>query len=356
LSASVDPAALGLAVVQNAWMQTLDTEHCDFTQTWEQAGGDSLATLHLLLRLERVFGRKLPFDMMRPEMRASDLAALLLNVPHAPAAPTTRSALTASLPLVHLMPGLFGDEPRLATFRRALAGRIRFHVVALPEVGAPAVILGDMQRTGALAARDIQARQPTGAILLAGYSFGGCVAMEAARALAAAGRDIALLAILDAPFGRAAEGTTRTVRQCLRPTAIKFSVGRWACSWDAGRRAWLRLVKPLGLSAEIAAKRFVWLVFRERARHRWAPAVLDVDTWLAVSAQQAPKTLSIWQRLCGRLRIVHLPGAHLDIFQPPAIATLIPAFEDAVRTAHARRRSPMRTGDRSAVGAAVTLL
>lgn len=331
VSAHSDPA--DVAAVQKAWMQALDTERCDFTQTWEEAGGDSLATLHLLLRIERAFGRKLSFDMMRPQMRVSELAALLRQQPPAP---------TDTLPLVHLVPGVFGDEPRLARFRQALAGRISFDVVVLPDVREAATILGDMQRTGAFVARDIQARQPTGSILLAGFSFGGCVAFETARELLAAGREIAFLGILDAPFGRAAEGTASTTSQRIGPTTTRFTKRRWLCSWDAGRRAGLSLIRPFGLSAQITAYKSVYLMFRERALQRWSPAVLEVNAWLAVSAQHAPQTLSIWQSLCARLRIVHLPGAHLDIFDAPAAGALIPAFEQAVRTAHAQMRAAVR--------------
>jgi thioesterase domain-containing protein len=197
-------------------------------------------------------------------------------------------------------------------------------------------------RIATLAAREIQGRQPAGPIMLADYSFGGCVAFETARALAAAGRDIALLAILDAPFGGAADGSTRTMKQYLGPMTIRLAVTRWACSWDAGRRAWLSLVERLGLFAEIASKQYVYLAFLDHARNRWLPATLDVDTWLAVSTQFAPRTLPIWRRLCLRLRVLHVPGAHLNLFQAPALDVLIPAFEEVVRTTLARMPSAMR--------------
>jgi thioesterase domain-containing protein len=330
MSAAVHADPKSLTAVTEAWKQALQTEQCDFTQSWEEAGGDSLATLHLLLLIERALGRKLTFDMLRPEMHASDLVALLRDEPLTP---------TDGRPLVHLLPGLFGDEPRLARFRRVLAGRISFNVVPVPNLRQSAAILGDTVRTAALAASEIQARQPAGAIMLAGYSFGGCVACETARALAAAGREIALLAVLDAPFGRSAEGSKRTLRQRLGPKTISLVVTRWMCSWNAGRRACLSQLERIGLAAEIAVKQYVYLAFVDHAMNRWSPATLEVDTWLAISAQYAPKTMAIWQRLCPRLRVVHIPGAHLDIFQSPALEVLIPAFAEAVRTTQSRMQS-----------------
>ncbi len=53
-------------------------------------------------------------------------------------------------------------------------------------------------RMAARYAREIRAIQPAGAILLGGWSLGGIIAFETARQLAAAGEDIALLAIIDA--------------------------------------------------------------------------------------------------------------------------------------------------------------
>ena len=327
------PDEAALVKLRKAWKEALNTEQCDFTQTWEEAGGDSLATLHLLLRIERAFGLKVTFDQMQPQMRINDLAAVLM----APAIAVDH------LPLVHLVPGLFGDEPRLARFRQALAGRVGFHVITMQGVCHAATTLRDVVRTASICARDIQVRQPTGPIMLAGFSFGGCVAFETARALLDSGREVALLGLFDAPFGRAADGTRRSIGECLRPWALLYAVGARVCSWDSGRRLVLSIIRRFGPVAEIEANKFVFLILREFARHRWVPVALDVDTWLAVSAQYAPKTLSIWRRLCKRLRVVSLPGAHLDIFQTPAADKLVPAFDEAVQEAHARIRLAQRS-------------
>jgi thioesterase domain-containing protein len=181
--------------------------------------------------------------------------------------------------------------------------------------------------------------------MLAGYSFGACVAYEAAQALMAAGRDVTLLGILDGPFGRAVVGMRITMRHW--PKEIKHALALWGFSWDAGRRAMLRLVRRFGVSAEIVAKRSVYLAFRKLAVNRWSPAPIGVETLLAVSDEMGPRTLSIWQRMCTSLRVVQLPGDHVDIFHAPASDRLLPVFEDAVRAAHARTRTASRIDDPS---------
>ncbi|MGH8231253.1 MAG: alpha/beta fold hydrolase [Steroidobacteraceae bacterium] len=333
----IDPALL--ATLQQAWMQALDSTRCDFADSWEEAGGDSLATLQLLLHIEQLFGRTLSYEELAPDMHVQDLAALLTREAAVPA---------SSLPLVHLVPGLFGDEPRLAILRRALADSIHFNLVELPGMSESAAILSDVALTGAFVAGTIQRQQPEGPLLLAGFSFGACAAFEAARVLSAAGREIALLGLFDAPVGLAAEGKKRARWRWFGPRTLLLSAIRCAASWNAARRSLMVFMQRRGLPAWLAAYKFLCEAYRQQATEFWSPAPLDVNTWLAVSDELAPRTLPTWQRLCSRLRVVALPGMHLDIFYAPAKDILIPAFRGAVHAA----RSGSRRAERESIAVA----
>ncbi|HEY3731003.1 MAG TPA: thioesterase domain-containing protein [Steroidobacteraceae bacterium] len=323
------PDPVLLKQLQQLWMQALDTTQCDFADSWEEAGGDSLATLQLLLHIELAFARTLSYEELAPDMHVQDLTALLM-----------RAALTpvADLPRVHLVPGMFGDEPRLAILRRALADSIRFNLVELPGMMESAAMLRDIARTGAYVARAIQQQQPSGPILLAGFSFGACVAYEAAQVLTAAGREIGLLGLFDGPLGLAANGKKRPLWRWFGPYTVLLSATRWAASWNAGRRALLWLLQRCGLAPWLAVYKFLCVAYRQQATEFWSPTSLNVNTWLAVSAELAPITLAAWRRLCARLRVVSLPGKHLDIFYTPAADMLIPAFRGAVDAVHAKLR------------------
>src|SRR5439155_1645301 len=93
-------------------------------------------------------------------------------------------------PPVFLIPPIFGDEPNLADFRRSLSEHVWLQTLELPDLGCPASLLSDMVTTGHFVATEIARRLPQGDILLAGYSFGGCVAIEAAALLVAQGRQL----------------------------------------------------------------------------------------------------------------------------------------------------------------------
>jgi thioesterase domain-containing protein len=271
----------------------------------------------------------LSYEELAPDMHVQDLAALLMRAAAAP---------VADLPQLHLVPGMFGDEPRLAILRRALADSIHFNLIDLPGMTESAAVLRDIARTGALIARAIQQQQPSGPILLAGFSFGACAAYEAARLLKAAGREIAWLGLLDGPVGLAANGKKRPLWRWFGPYTVLLSATRWAASWNAGRRGLLWLLQRCGLAPWLATYKFLCVAYRQQATEFWSPPPLDVDTWLAVSAELAPITLAAWRRLCPRLRVVSLPGKHLDIFYSPAGDILIPAFRGALDAVHSKRR------------------
>jgi thioesterase domain-containing protein/acyl carrier protein len=313
------------ALVTEAWQQVLQIKNFDSAQSWQDAGGDSLGILQLLLKIERRCGCVLSFDMINPAMRVGELVALIQRGPQAQA---------AALPIVHLLPGFYGDEPSLASFRRALQGTLAFNLVEVADLNEPAALIKDMQQIGRLAALAIERSQPSGPIVLAGYSFGGSVAYEAARSLLNSGREVALLGLFDTKFGVAATGIARTPAQ-LRIWKRR-SMLRSALSCDLARASILSAFNRLPWSFEYRIRRYLLRLFREETLHSWSPSPLEVATFLAVSQEYEAKTLGIWRWLCPHLSVVRLPGDHTDIFQAPASVLLIPAFEHHVRAANAK--------------------
>ena len=313
------------ALVTEAWRQVLKIKQYDPAQSWQDAGGDSLGILQLLLKLERKCGCVLSFDMINPEMRVCEIVALIKQGPRVQA---------TAVPLVHLLPGFLGDEPSLASFRRALQGRMTFNLLDIADLHEPAAVLKDMHQIGRLAALAIERRQPSGPVVLAGYSFGGSVAYEAARSLITSGREVALLAIFDTKFGVAATGVARTTAQSR--SWKRRAMLRSALSWDFARTSILSGLKRLPWSVEHRIRRYLFRLFREDTLHSWSPSPLGVETFLAVSEEYEARTLPIWRWLCERLCVTRLPGEHIDIFQGPAAAFLIPAFGDHVHSVSAK--------------------
>ncbi len=345
----VDPTMFD--VVRKAWMETLPSQPFDPDQAWEEAGADSLASLHLLLKLERSLGRRLSFDLITPEMTAAGLARLLQR--------DGGNLTDASGPSIFLLPGIFGDEPVLADFRRCFAERLRFELVHPPTLQSRAALLGTMTELGRFAASEIARRQPKGDLLLAGHSFGGVVAFDAARHLIAAGRRVVFLGLLDAGVDismfeprREAAGPTNLRGQLGRlPGRILYSMHRTTKSlagvvgeWDMGRAACIAVTQRVWPGKIVGVRKALLRHLAIKAVRGWEPtpfevqACQDMHVLLATSEQFAPVNTAKWKQVCPGLRVVALRGDHAEVLAPASRAKLIPAFEEAVLAACARQR------------------
>src|SRR5918993_1427676 len=100
-------------------------------------------------------------------------------------------------PQVFLLPGIFGDEPRLADFRAALTGRVAFELLDYPDIDRPSTEIRDFDSIVARTVQRIRSLQPSGEVHIAGYSFGGLIGFAAACRLGAEGHRVGLPALLD---------------------------------------------------------------------------------------------------------------------------------------------------------------
>ncbi len=308
------------SAVRTAWREALADSPDDPALAWAEAGGDSLATLHLVYRLEQLLGRALSFELVQPEMRPHELVAALGEAVRTP---------SGDAPCVFLLPGQYGDEPSLAAFRLGFAGRLRFEVIPSPGLDTPAAVLGNLAAIGRQAAAAIDALQPSGPLLLAGYSFGGSVAVEAAAALVAAGRNVALVAVLDAAFGSMPRGST--LRRQLR-----LGVGKAALrivSFDGARRLGLTVADWLTPRRALTIRRLVLRRFRTEARLRWQPLPAQTRAFVAISDEFAPHTADRWPQLFADCEMLRLPTTHHGLIRGDAVAPLSVAFERAVMAA-----------------------
>ena len=322
------PAAL-LDAVWRAWTEILPGPH-DPASTWIEAGGDSLMTLHLLLGLERALGRKLSFDTIDPDMTAAELARALHSEPcGAPGLPPPIN--------VFLIPGIFGDEPRLAAFRRSFEGRLAFQLIDPNDLAMSAALLADLPASGRFVAAAIDKVQADGELLLAGYSLGGIIALEASRHLVAQGRKVALLVILDSALEAQPPEPLRADRWLLRRLGSRDALRPWL----------LAAIRRLRPGKVLPARRQLLHHLRSKAMLRWQPAPVAAPVLLVASDDASAAMVDAWRDLGSEVEVVRMAATHHTLFDAPVLGLLTPAFERAVR----ERLSGMPTS-RSARGAA----
>ena len=349
--------APALQAVQQAWRSTLGRRALEDNLSFQEAGGDSLKLMQLVLWLETLLDRRLPLDLFTQDMRVAEVAAALQQT-----AVSSEATEADWRPRVCLFPGLDGDEPRLAQFRSGLQQSIRFTLIEYPD-------WPDMVRCGydfaALvnaAVSQITAHEPSGRLLLAGYSFGGDVAFGAALRLRELGRDVGFLGILDTDLERVTEAAAayrqhpplQRVRQWLGeiaydrlhagPAFLLSKCMREVIGLERSLRYADRWRPLLPQRLGFAFDRRTRLILRVHARWRWHATVsrreLDVPTVLfrsAVHSAEATPDLG-WRLRCQALQVIDVDGNHHTMLDAPHRTMLCDRFAEAVR--HAAAQTP----------------
>jgi acetoacetyl-CoA synthetase len=164
-------------------------------------GGDSLVALSLLLHIEEQTGQTLPVTALYDAPTIAGLTEWLVS-----GATTGRDPALVELrptkkphagPPLFLLHGLGGSVMILRALARRIGGERAVWGIEAVGLDGTCKPLEDVLEMAEDAVRKIRGIAPRGPYLLAGYSFGGLVALEIARKLAAEGEQIGLLAMLD---------------------------------------------------------------------------------------------------------------------------------------------------------------
>ncbi len=205
---------------------------------------------------------------------------------------------------------------------------------------------------------------PAGPYLLLGWSFGGLVAYELARRLAAAGREVALLAILDAapvvraaPAGDAAGGApdrplldaadllADELRGVLPVTAAEIR------ALPASERLPLLFARaraagtlPPGFDAAHAQRLLDTFQAHQLAARSYRPAPYEGRLTLirAAGPASAPPAAGArrdptlgWGRLAAAVEVHEVPGEHETMVLPPQVAAVAERLRRCLSTAPA---------------------
>lgn len=313
-------------------------------QTLDYVGADSMATLLFIMELERLLERKVSFDLIQPDVTLRDLSRALQG--------PTQAGSDRAPARIFLLPGLFGDEPILAKFRRAAADQVNLELVEIADLEESPAVLSDMNAMGEQAARDIATRQPDGPIVLAGYSFGGVVAWAAAASLSSAGRTVALVVILDSSSEKRLHVDFGSQKSSLMSPRIKQRIRRYkprrgdspkhytmrlalniaqeARAYDIARRLilrWRGMMPPRMLRDQ---RRQLLRYYRNKALSGWRRSPLEVQVLLVESEGSASRGLTGgWRRDNPRCETIRLPGGHRELFDTSQLTLLIPKLVQA---------------------------
>ena len=348
-------------MIGKAWLELMPGREFNKDLTWSEAGVDSLKSLEFLLRLEQLSGQKVPFDLFARGVKLGDVESALER-PSIDGASSTDEQRRR----LFLFPGIFGDEPILANFRRAIEQEVVCEILEVADLEQPSTVLGDIGATSAILARQIIARQPTGPIALAGYSFGGFIAYQVALDLQAQGRTVDLLCLLDA---LTASGEAAAKRQEIGEDAgpgatagffvpkrkesalayaerMAFRFCQYAGLLEVARRIVLFSWRHYGFVKAQQRRKDLVLALRMRALRSWRPSPCSAPTLLIASDDcVAHGCEQVWRSVCTNFTLQHVGGDHHGIFDLGPLGLLKPALLKALDLAPVSARPSLaRTG------------
>jgi len=332
-------------MVSMAWRRAIGRPPPQDSRTFEEAGGDSLRLLLLVLHLERLCGRSLPLDQFHGGLKPAEFA-LVLDRLNEGGAPVTEGAL----PMVFLVPGKWGDTPLLARFRMACADGIRVVPTSYPDLGC--LVRGGFEDIVAHLLAQIELFAPEGPVLLAGYSMGGDFAYAVADRLSKRGRSISALLVLDTDaenYGSGPPPERRGLAQRLSTLCRLVGNRDWGTIAEAILTPSL-VTGPAGLHALR-----LLLLFRFRAnspfvfRLSWHLRSMLVQFHRGSWIRHAPPTrLSVpvvlfrseeggvdlgWHERTEKLTIIPVPGNHVSMLDRENSEVLVAEFNRAVHIA-----------------------
>jgi thioesterase domain-containing protein len=249
------------------------------------------------------------------------------------------------------MPPAYGDLPALAEFRSALSELVRFDVIQYPGLSEMVDRAAGFNLLVDAAVSRINAVRENQTCLLAGYSFGGLVAFEAARRIMDSGRRVDLLALIDTRLERSPEKATSFLAKAAayiggtwsRPDKL-YRDGVWLILSLLVRHSSLTLLRRIDdftrmmpSPTAVALRIEIFTLLRAHAIRGWSFKPLDVPTTLLRSDDAPTSRPDLgWGALCSQLTVRPVPGGHRSLFEPQYRDALcgqfVQAVEDAVKS------------------------
>ncbi|MDI1266246.1 MAG: AMP-binding protein [bacterium] len=341
---AVHVAQRAIDMINKAWRRAIGRPPPNDDRSFNEAGGDSLGLLLLVLHLEQSCGQALSLDNFHGEMKPSEFALALDRLIDG-----RPPAVSKELPVVFFIPGRRGDSPRLAQFRSACAATISIYSTTYPDLRQLA--RGGFEDIVTHISTQIEQLAPEGAIGLAGYSLGGDVAYAVAGRLQRRGRQISALLILDTSAEDFSPDDQPHVRRNL---ARRFATllglvkdGNWNAITEA-------IVKPSVVAKPISRHVLRFLSsFKIPIRSnfvfylRWHLRAMLIEahrtSWIKSAPTACLKIPVIlfrsedstadlgWRARADALTIVPVGGDHLSMLERENSAELIAEFVSAVR-------------------------
>ncbi|SAK51521.1 acetoacetyl-CoA synthetase [Caballeronia fortuita] len=350
-------------LLQTKWEQLFAFAPIGRGDNFFELGGHSLLAARLLAELQPVIGRPIPLATM---LRAPTIAKLADVIDNG-ALPQSSEVLVpmregegAPLFLVHSVTGSVLECTRLIGSMRKQRPVYGLQALGLDGETSPQRRVEDMAKTYVEQIRKVQ---PNGPYALAGFSFGGLVALEIAQQLFGAGEQTEFVCLLDTyvqerwlpwfallEFRRDyASRLCRTLAGMSRRERARFAGAKLAA---AANKVAMRLGRvPCAQSAPTAADPMPPVLRRMRDTFRTAmnnyrpkPYAGGPIVYVRAASREEDRgdPLPLWRKIArGGLTVAEVPGNHAGVIEEPGVYAAAAALDrdyGLAETAEVERR------------------
>ncbi|MCA9573951.1 MAG: amino acid adenylation domain-containing protein [Sandaracinaceae bacterium] len=319
-------------------------------QSFYDLGGHSLLAVRLLDRVNESFGVQLTLGVLKAADTPADLADRLLGSVSV-STPETIFPIQprGTRPPVFAVHVLGSNGSYFGPLSDALGADQP--VIGVTSPPRPTALPNDVGDIAAAYARDIMRYTSEGPIALVAVSLGGVVAVEVARQLRAAGRDVEFVGLLDALGPGPVDPLRGIARMRRHAQALTHQGPRYAMDKLSDRSQRLhhharllelrvRRALDLGVSDELGALEFVERNVQVALAHSLQPydgrvTVLRATENVFYSDAYRRGGLGWGDVALAGVEVIDVPGEHLSMLAPPHVGTLARELAAALGRAHA---------------------
>ncbi|HEX7253907.1 MAG TPA: AMP-binding protein [Thermoanaerobaculia bacterium] len=348
----VEPAAGAEAQIARVFEELLRVDRVGAQDDFFDLGGDSLSVVEAIVRMDRLFERRVSPEDFLLEPTPAALAALVYGAEESAEGGMIPLRTGTSEQVLFLVPaGAAGGEELLVHARLARLLQTDSSVLAPRSNLGPHPPAEEIARDYV---RRIRAVQPRGPYTLVGECVGGILAFEMARVLRSEGESISLLALLDTPYPTIRRRVIDRLRRLREPwgddLVSRMRVHRDALKRiEAGRwRYFLSRMQSAGRA--IASLRHPERRLRSRRRStylgsllRWRPSPFDGTVSFVETAEgrRAGNALR-WKSLAADIRVTRVPGDHHTYIREhvDSVASILNGWLQELGEAQCEKPSP----------------
>ena len=317
------------------WQEVLKVPSVGIRDDFFALGGDSIRALQLTLRIRKAFGRELGVDALLSSPTVEELAELVRGEANV-------------LPASRVVTLHRGGEGTPLFFFHALGGQVFSYqpiarllgpdrpVYAIPALGfregeTPHATVQEMAEDYAERVAEVR---PAGPILLGGYCIGGNIALEVARRLREAGREVPLVSVFwshaDNPVSAEIYDDATLMMFALAGRSIEIDRHKWAAM--SAEQQLVTVVEGAAASGDlnpavtdIDQARRILRVYRANAtalsRYPHAPYDGDLALLKPIEDPFDPEDDFRWREVVkGRFTLRMIPGRAGSATEEPHIA------------------------------------